>query len=82
MDMTPIIELALIFGGVATLGFVIAEILSLYVFRSATNSMTQATTAGINAIVDLTTLSVTGLHGSTTVEVQGQPTKVPGLEQK
>lgn len=77
-----IIDLALIFGGVATLGFVIAEIIALYVFRSATNSITQTTTAGINAITSLTTLSVTGLHGSEVVEVQGQPTKVPGIEQK
>jgi hypothetical protein len=73
MDMTPFIELFLALGGIAA----VFETINLIVHRSAVNSMMQTTTAGINAIVNLTTLSITGTQAETITEVHGVPTTIP-----
>jgi hypothetical protein len=71
-----LIEMALIFGGIATLGFVVAELVGMYVTKSAQTSIVQTTTTGINAIVSMTTLAVTGAQAAAVAEISGVPTQI------
>jgi hypothetical protein len=76
MDITALIDLALIFAGTGTLGFVIAELLGLYVVKSATNSIVQTTSTAINAIVAMTGVGVTASQAAAVTEVSGIPTQI------
>jgi hypothetical protein len=68
--------LAIVFAGIATLGFVIAEIVSMYITRSAQNSITQTTGTAINAIVAMTGVGVTASQAAAVTEVSGVPTQI------
>jgi hypothetical protein len=72
----PLIEMLLAFGGIGTLGFVIAELLGLYTTRSAQNAIVQTTTTGINAIVSMTSMAVTASQAAAVTEVSGVPTQI------
>jgi p-aminobenzoyl-glutamate transporter AbgT len=75
-DPTILIDLVACFAGFATLGFVIAEIIGLYITRSSQNSIVQTTTTGINAIVSVTTLGVTASQAGAVTEVSAIPTQI------
>lgn len=75
-DMGPIIELALVFGGIATLGFVISELYGTYTTKSAQMGILQSTTTGINSVVAMTTLAVAAGQGIAVTEISGVPTQI------
>jgi hypothetical protein len=75
-DMGPIIELALVFGGIATLGFVISELYGTYTTKSAQMGILQSTTTGINSVVAMTTLAVAAAQGIAVTEISGVPTQI------
>jgi hypothetical protein len=75
-DSGFLILMALVFGGIATLGFVIAELIGMYVTKSAQTSIVQTTTTGINAIVSMTTLGATASQAATVTEIGGVPTQI------
>jgi hypothetical protein len=76
IDTGFLIEMGLIFAGIATLGFVIAEIVGMYITRSAQNSITQTTGTAINAIVAMTGVGVTASQAGAVTEVSGVPTQI------
>jgi hypothetical protein len=76
IDTGFLIEMGLIFAGIATLGFVIAEIVGMYITRSAQNSITQTTGTAINAIVAMTGVGVTASQAGSVTEVSGVPTQI------
>jgi hypothetical protein len=71
-----LITMALMFGGIVTLGFVVAELVGMYVTKSAQSSIVQTTTTGINAIVSMTSLGVTASQAAAVTEVAGVPTQI------
>jgi len=76
-DYLPsLLEMLLAFGGISTLGFVIAELIGLYNTRSAQSAIVQATTTGINAIVSMTSMGVTASQAAAVTEVSGLPTQL------
>ena len=76
IDVGFVVVLAIVFAGIATLGFVIAEIVSMYITRSAQNSITQTTGTAINAIVAMTGVGVTASQAASVTEVSGVPTQI------
>jgi nitrous oxidase accessory protein NosD len=79
-DQGAILEFALIFGGVATLGFVIAELYGIYLHKSAQTAITSSTALGINSIVSMTTLAVAAGQGIAVTEIAGVPTQIVAPE--
>jgi hypothetical protein len=75
-DSGFLITMALMFGGIITLGFVVAELVGMYVTKSAQSSIVQTTTTGINAIVSMTSLGVTASQAAAVTEVAGVPTQL------
>lgn len=75
-DTGYLIILALVFGGIVTLGFVISELVGMYVTKSAQTSIVNTTTTGVNAIVAMTTLAVTAAQGASVAEISGVPTQI------
>jgi hypothetical protein len=75
-DSSFLIEMGLVFGGIATLGFVIAELLGMYVTKSAQTSIVQTTSTGINAIVAMTSMGVTASQAAAVTEISGVPTQI------
>jgi hypothetical protein len=75
-DPSFLITMALVFGGIGTLAFVIAELIGMYVTKSAQTSIVQTTTTGINAIVSMTSLGVTASQAAAVTEVAGVPTQI------
>jgi len=76
-DPSFLITMGLVFGGIGTLAFVIAELIGMYVTKSAQTSIVQTTTTGINAIVSMTSLGVTASQAAAVTEVSGIPTAIP-----
>jgi hypothetical protein len=76
VDTGFLIEMALAFGGIGTLAFVIAELIGMYVHRSAQNSLVQTTSTAINAIVAMTGVGVTASHAGAVTEIAGVPTQI------
>jgi len=70
MDMTPFIEIALALAGV----FAVCAIGSLIQHRQDSEAVKSQTALGIQSIVAMTTLSVTGSLAEETAEVHAVPT--------
>jgi hypothetical protein len=76
-DPSFLIEMGLVFGGIGTLAFVIAELIGMYVTKSATTSIVQTTSTAINAIVAMTGVGVTANQAAAVTEISGVPTQIP-----
>jgi hypothetical protein len=76
VDTGFLIEMGLVFGGIGTLAFVIAELVGMYVTKSTQNSIQQTTGTAINAIVAMTGVGVTASHAAAVAEIAGVPTQI------
>jgi hypothetical protein len=83
VDTGFLIEMGLVFGGIGTLAFVVAELVGMYVTKSTQNSIVQTTGTAINAIVSMTGVGVTASHAAAVTEIAGVPTQIvtPGTTQ-
>jgi hypothetical protein len=72
----PLIEMLLAFGGIATLGFVIAELVGAYITKAAADSITQSASTAIDAIVAMTGVGVVSSQAAAVTEVSGVPTQI------
>lgn len=73
MDITPFIELATLIAATAVVGIVA----SYFSFKQGVDSIKESTITGVNAIVNLTTLSVTASQAEAIAEVHAVPTTIP-----
>jgi len=75
MDMTPFTEMALALAGI----FALCAIAQFIQHRQDSESIKSQTTLGIQAIVAITTMGITGSMAEETVELHAVPT--PNLTQ-
>jgi hypothetical protein len=76
-DPSFLIQMGLVFGGIGTLAFVIAELIGMYVTKSAQTSIVQTTSTAINAIVAMTGVGTTASQAAEIIETQAVPTTIP-----
>jgi hypothetical protein len=76
-DPSFLIQMGLVFGGIGTLAFVIAELIGMYVTKSAQTSIVQTTSTAINAIVAMTGVGVTASQAAAITETSAMPTQIP-----
>jgi hypothetical protein len=76
-DPSFLIEMGVVFGGIATLAFVIAELVGMYTTKSSQTGLLQTSSTAINAIVAMTGVGVTANQAAAVTEISGIPTVIP-----